>query len=928
MVLESVSGRNDEFNDLERHDLLTGEPRYVEDEIRNSHFAKIFGILGLIYAIIACVLTWVLYGRDRNRTFLWHGIWTVILIVLFILAIVWGFAAASAVKAGRQPSTIFAAIIFIGSLILISYLLVESVWLILYRKIHFDYLVGLSTDQQAWNSRMPDNKSFEDGWRQNRKMIWWTVLFNFASVVMLGFIAYAARSVTWNRYNLARATLYLALIMMALSGWLMIYWVEEAYEYRKPLPNYFLGNLLSTIKAWGIIALVLAFLNAVVNFFQHKISYFILALTEIALIIAMVLTVGVVLRDVRQTAFSGLFPGGCTTTLYSIHEKELNDRWCSVGGKYLPADQVCRKVDLVVRWEGNNEIRSLNPGCCASSSYYFLYPFMLVGYWTLVCIASTAVAVGCNLYIADTNEYLTATNRSKGLIDFLGLALVIAMIIAWAIYILARNRNKIEYPPNPNFAAYNDPWNNRIPGFDLVPDAIKVNANNTNPILYNDGCIAFNNSGSVYPTFNPNANCSDPNTCVLRLAILFQDAISRFPTNGGSVPGSTTNREQFFPGCTSSLNDYIFYYGTEQQLRTLLENLRICPRATGATTSSFLMYVDQVPRANLQPNGQLNNETAVPNVVTNVDAANCGQGYATATSCVGSCQIARTVSQFTDLTPIKGRLYFLQNGTRNYNIHSQVGLTAYNRNDQIGGPSTLYEQGLFTILNIPRYSSNFYVATVDINDALGVFLRKKVDVIVPQAGSSTPEISAGFIRLDTKDGNVCAANDTACINNQTLQIGNIQGSVRDGTGEFASPSSPALDGASVQLIRWHQVAGPTFASTTAGSNGNFNFNNIPYDSYSVLVNKTGFNPIVNKLDLQEPNLIVAPIILRPLVEIWDMRVTAQINDPNVDFDLNMMARSDRGAECTVNPTNKTAPTLLTLMTSPSESVRRTFLSRN
>ena len=42
-TLSLESQRNDEISMLERRDLLTGEPRYVEDEIRNSKFAMIFG---------------------------------------------------------------------------------------------------------------------------------------------------------------------------------------------------------------------------------------------------------------------------------------------------------------------------------------------------------------------------------------------------------------------------------------------------------------------------------------------------------------------------------------------------------------------------------------------------------------------------------------------------------------------------------------------------------------------------------------------------------------------------------------------------------------------------------------------------------------------------------------------------------------------
>jgi len=63
--------RNDEISLLERHDLLTGEPRYIEDEIRNSKLAMIFGGLAAVLCFIGMILSWILYHRDRKSVTLW-----------------------------------------------------------------------------------------------------------------------------------------------------------------------------------------------------------------------------------------------------------------------------------------------------------------------------------------------------------------------------------------------------------------------------------------------------------------------------------------------------------------------------------------------------------------------------------------------------------------------------------------------------------------------------------------------------------------------------------------------------------------------------------------------------------------------------------------------------------------------------------------
>jgi hypothetical protein len=110
----------------------------------------------------------------------------------------------------------------------------------------------------------------------------------------------------------------------------------------------------------------------------------------------------------------------------------------------------------------------------------------------------------------------------------------------------------------------------------------------------------------------------------------------------------------------------------------------------------------------------------------------CGAGFHPANTCLAPARLKpASLSQVTDTAPLKGRLYYLENNTKTYNIHNQVAVNVYNRNDKLAGPITLFTNGLFTVLNIPRFSSNNYIATIDITDAAGVFLQKKVDLLVP-----------------------------------------------------------------------------------------------------------------------------------------------------------------------------------------------------
>lgn len=339
MGIESVPSRNEEFQDLERHDLLTGEPRYVEDEIRNSKLAILFGVLALIFTVLGMIFTWVLYSRDRNKVFLWHAIWLIGGILLSLLAIGWAFTASSAVKTGRQPSSALTNIVFILALVFVGYLILETIWLILFRPQHFDYLVGLYTDRALWTNRINSSYDFRRGWRTSRRTLWWVCAWTIAAAVCFMIIAYAARSVVWNRYNMTRFALYVACAFIILASWMILFWVKEGFEYKRALPFDFAPKLLNIMRVVGILGLIFGVLTALNNLIQNKMGYFFTGALNLALLLVAISATGIILRNAKNAAHSDFYgQQNCATTQYSIHEREFDgERWCPVGGKYLPA---------------------------------------------------------------------------------------------------------------------------------------------------------------------------------------------------------------------------------------------------------------------------------------------------------------------------------------------------------------------------------------------------------------------------------------------------------------------------------------------------------------------------------------------------------------------------------------------------------------
>lgn len=91
------------------------------------------GVVALITTIIALILSFTLRGRQRNDTFLGHGIWMIVAAVFSIICIIWGVLAGSAIKAGRQPMSLLTIFVFIVALFYFGYCIIESMWFIFYR---------------------------------------------------------------------------------------------------------------------------------------------------------------------------------------------------------------------------------------------------------------------------------------------------------------------------------------------------------------------------------------------------------------------------------------------------------------------------------------------------------------------------------------------------------------------------------------------------------------------------------------------------------------------------------------------------------------------------------------------------------------------------------------------------------------------------
>jgi hypothetical protein len=898
MATDILRNRDLEYDDLERNELLTGEPRYVEDEVRNSTFSLILGGLGGVMCLTAMILCWILYWRERTRTFLWHSIWLIGAMLFGFICAAWGATSGTAVKTGRQPSSMFSLFVFLGGLLLAVYMFATSLWLIFYRPVHFSYLIGLRTNNDLWNHRMTSGSSFEEGWTSSRRMMWWVIFFSLASGVCFGFCAYAAKSIVWNRFQLTRIGLYAACLFMILSGFIVIYWAKEADLYTGLNTNSFSTNLVTTLKVLAIITIVAGFINAIINFTKIKLAYFISGILLILLFIILVSCTGSLWRELRYSQRDRL-SNSCSDNLVPVHESQL-ENVCINGGKYLPVGATCNKEHLVSRWESGNgsELRFLNPGCCELGQTFLYRPYMYLAFWSTVMLLCVGIAIACNYYLADTSEYLSNANKPSGIIDYIGLALIVLMVIGWILYFIFAPAPVGFNSRGTYVRAYNDPQNNLITGFDLVPDSIVTNAN---PSIDTNGCQNYNSDTMVNPIFsNTDTTCSTD--CIERVAILTRNSKITPPTDfAGANLGSDTSRLNFFPGCTDSSKDYIFIYGTNSQIKSALNTMKICPTRLDQAPQIYF-YHDQVPKNSIGNNGLRVGEDGYSQL-TSSDAPNCGVAFSSAVpaTCNGKCTVSYSLPTTFDTGILKGSLFYVKNSLESTDIHPDAMVTATANNNPVGGTSTLVQGGIFTIDKIPRYADTEYYLTLQIRDSKNVFLPKNVDIRIPRKSTTTQEIPAGKIQLLTADGNICDVAKPDCIAAQKRLNGNIVIPVKD----TSNPDrTVGLEGASIAINSGHTLNGQTYKTATTDSTGSVKADAIPYDAYTLVATKTGYLPAARRVDLQAPHLNVLPLFMRTTNSPDIMRVVADMNEQGADMDLKMNIRSDKGASCQVSPYNK------------------------
>jgi hypothetical protein len=873
------SNRNDEISLLERHDLLTGEPRYIEDEIRNSKFAMIFGGLAGVTALVSFILTWILWFRDRKSITVIHFIATGLATLIGFAVAGWGAQAGSQIAKGQPPSNGLTFLAFAGSLIFAVYFAGAALWLTLYRQTHLCRITSWTSSTELWNKYMPTSWDLAKGWFRDNRLISWLVVLAIICAFCFAFCAYATWTVAYNRFKFASYGLYLSCIGLVLFGWIMIYWAEEAFEWHKYANNAVFSTFTTSfLKVLAIIGIVVGALAIIVRFLRNRTGFFILGMIALVLFILTLTSTGLLFRNVYQTRSTGDANTGCGATLAHLHKDVIAPKWCP--SKYLPAGQSCRKSDVALIWEDNNgQTGSLNPACCRCVKEYYVWPFYILGIYSLLFALCAAIAAAALFYLSDNSDHYGGNKVNDGL-DFAFLAIALLIILAFGLYFIFRKPN-VAGSSSAGYNSFSDS-NVNDPNFDRVKGSVLEKATSAAPA--NNGLFNFDLSKNTAPKFDTaHPTCADANTCVLRQPLLAKNAKFIVGDLAGATQAGENTRLNFFPGCTNKNNDYLTLIGTEKQIADALVNLKFDVKdfsKNGGNPEILAANTSQVKKTDLNGNGLLNTENASSTLNEADDASCAGNSY-----------------DFTAIntTTLKGQLFYKDAENKEKNdIAGTVSVAAF-RNGSLLGSGNLYENGIYTIPGLPVNPNSNYPVTVKISDSSNIFLEDSFDTVISSNAAS--EVSTGKTQLVTKDGKVCAAADTACISAQTFKQGEIKVAL------FNSETGAPVSGVSVDLKDGSSVNGKTVKSASTDGEGIATFAGVNYGKYTAFVNNNDFQTAFKDVTLQAEKANTQ-FSLNPKVSEYAAVLNYTPSDPNTDFDFKLYAQNPAGYECEVSPLHK------------------------
>lgn len=116
---------------------------------------------------------------------------------------------------------------------------------------------------------------------------------------------------------------------------------------------------------------------------------------------------------------------------------------------------------------------TMNPACCKCVKEYYIWPYYILGIYSLLFALCAAIAAAALFYLSDNSDHYGVNKVNDGL-DFAFLGIALLLIMCFGLYFIFRDQNVIGNT-NKSFSAFSDP-NVEDPNFKRVKDSVIADA--------------------------------------------------------------------------------------------------------------------------------------------------------------------------------------------------------------------------------------------------------------------------------------------------------------------------------------------------------------------------------------------------------------------------------------------------------------------
>lgn len=934
------------------YNFYDGDVEDVHTEAPVSAGPATCGLVSGLLALLASLALVGLMGAIWHRT--GAGCFSAIPLSHLIMACIAVAAAAfgiwvclssrKAIAAGQEVNHTLVSIALLLALIFFAYFLASAVYMYMYRPFHYADLSNQRCGNNSqWNKSFNANRSFDSGWGEDRRILWWVALLSLVAAVgflILAICLWLLTKFTAQSARLVLGAACLAGVILACFGITYFLQARSMFNNNYSMKDFNFSYLTTLMGLLGIGGIIL-FLNAIWNLFKKRTGHFVFGILLIIFVFVFVCFLGLMLRSFRETHFNLLQKAGsgsCRDILANFDAACFKD-YCP-GGKYLPAGTGCSKEFYAFNWEDpNGGLRYINPCCCNSFTSAIFCPLMYASIMGLLFIMAVIIAIAANFYLSDTSEYLEFTDKKFGIFELLFVIGCVLCLIAFGFYWGFRPADKIcrQNPNTPainrdqfgNIVSFNDPnfkavdlnkvYNGAVPPSAYIQGAVRYTDPSV-PVTLAQQAFDLSTANNIVTLNGKTDGCGSLN-CGWRMGVLVTNGkiVNNF---GSDITGASTARTLFFDDKNSN-DDFVLLKGSQADVQKAISQLKFNAIDINKPTQVFFngRQVDLLAlnSKGLQPGEVIPDQVALDPAGTSFAGNNAYtvQGNNAGASCLvdNSCQSTLICGDLNAaISDCKaGFQFYSSNGSIDVNVPLQVrdingnyvadngqGLISnsyfVHQNTQYKVNDAVFDNGNLKF-KIPRPLSGSVNLILNLNDSANRYLPYSRYSIIPADAVSPYNLDA--IQLLTKSGAGCAgsADPVACFANQQAKSGTVKIALKD------QESGAKLAGVPVKLLSG--IDGIRSLSTNnTDANGVATFNNVVYDYYTVQFEGNGqYLPSKALLAVQDAASSSYTLNLHQRGS-GNTILQQFVSNKNADQDFSLNIQSTNGYNCNVSPYNK------------------------